>query len=82
MTKFSEDVLDAAAALDRLCDLPLVRVDYFDTIAMPADRDGYVSQCILARGRSLVLGHLLGARLVDIDYDFAIEMTVADLGGA
>ena len=59
----------------------LVRVDDLDAVAGPAQRDGHVGQRILARGRLLVLGHLLGTRLADIDDGFAIEMMVADLGG-
>ena len=80
--EFGEDVLDAAATLDRLPAAPLVRVDDLDAVAGPAERDGHVGQGILARGRLLVLGHLLGARLADVDDGFAIEMMVADLGGA
>ena len=81
-TEFREDVLEASATLDRLSGAPLVRVDDLDAVAGPAQRDGHVGQGILARGRLLVLGHLLGTRLADIDDGFAIEMMVADLGGA
>ena len=80
-TEFGEDVLEAVAALDRLSGASLVRVDDLDAIAGPAERDGHVGQGILARGRLLVLGHLLGTRLADIDDGFPIEMMVADLGG-
>ena len=71
-----------SAALDRLCGASLVGVDDLDAIAGPAQRDRHVGQGILARGRFLVLGHLLGARLADIDDGLAIEVMVADLGGA
>ena len=79
--EFREDVLEASAALDRLSGASLVRVDDLDAVAGPAQRDGHVGQRILARGRLLVLGHLLGTRLADIDDGFPIEMMVADLGG-
>jgi hypothetical protein len=47
--EFSEDILDAAAALDRLCGACLVRVDDFDAVARLAQCDGHVRQCILTR---------------------------------
>ena len=72
----------ASATLDRLSGASLVGVDDLDAVAGPAERDGHVGQGILARGRLLVLGHLLGARLADIDDGLAIEVMVADLGGA
>ena len=80
--EFREDVLDASATLDRLSSASLVRVDDLDAVAGPAERDGHVGQRILACGRLLVLSHLLGTRLADIDDRFSIEMMVADLGGA
>ena len=79
--EFREDVLDASATLDRLTSASLVRVDDLDAVAGPAKRDGHVGQPQFAHGRLLVLSHLLGTRLADIDDRFSIEMMVADLGG-
>src|SRR5208283_5603826 len=76
-SEFREDVLDASATLDRLTSASLVRVDDLDAVAGPAERDGHVGQRILARGRLLVLSHLLGTRLADIDDRFSIEMMLA-----
>ena len=71
--EFREDVLDASATLDRLTSASLVRVDDLDAVAGPAERDGHVGQRAFAHGRLLVLSHLLGTRLADIDDRFSIE---------
>ena len=79
--EFGEGGLEALATLDRQSTASLVGVDDLDAVAGPAERDGDVGQRILARGRLLVLGHLLGIRLADINEGFPIEVMVADLGG-
>ena len=80
-SEFGEDVLEAWATLDGPSTASLVRVDDLDAVAGPAQRDGHVGQPVLASGRLLVVGDLLGTRLADIDHGFAIEMMIADLGG-
>ena len=80
--EFGQDVLEAEAPGGRLSAVPLVRIDDLDAVAGPAQGDGQVGEGILPRRRFLVVGHLLGAGLADVDDGFAVQMAVANLGGA
>jgi hypothetical protein len=57
-------------------------VNDLDTIAGPTEGDGQVGQGILPGGRFLVVEHLLGVGLADIDNGFTGQMVIADLGDA
>jgi hypothetical protein len=57
---FRQDILKAGPPLRRLAAVSLVPVDDLDTIAGPAEGDGYVGPGLLACARFLVLRDLLG----------------------
>jgi hypothetical protein len=59
--------LEARAALDRLAALAQVVVGDLDLAARPAQQDGPVAEGVLTGGGLLMLGHLLGGGLADVD---------------
>jgi hypothetical protein len=69
-----QEPLEAGPALDRLAALAQVVVDGGDPIAGPAEGDGAVGQGVLAGGRFLVVGDLLGGRLADVDDGRPVEV--------
>src|SRR6516225_632022 len=59
----------------------LVLVDDNDPVGGPAPGDGQVTETTLEPGRFLVVRHLAGAGLADVDDGQSIEVDVEDLGG-
>src|SRR5262249_32175978 len=59
----------------------LVIVNDDHPVGKPAPGDGPVTETALNPGRFLVVRHLAGARLADVDPGQAIQMDVQDLGG-
>src|SRR5215470_6846393 len=72
--------LQDRAALDRLAALAQVVVDDHDLAAGPAQQDGPLGQGVLAGGRLLMIGHLLGGGLADVDDRRAIQVPGLELG--
>jgi hypothetical protein len=81
-TECGEEVLETQSPGGRLTAASLVAIDDRDAVAWPAEGDSEVGQRLLSCRRFLVSAHLLGTRLTDVDDGFAVQMAIADLGGA
>ena len=77
-----QEPLEAGPALDRLAAPAQVVVDGGDAIGRPAEGDGPAGQGILAGGGLLVIDHLLGRGLADVDEGRAVEVPGPELGRA
>ena len=77
-----QEPLEAGPALDRLAALAQVVVDGGDAIGRPAEGDGAVGQGVLAGGGLLMVDHLLGRGLADVDEGRAVEVPGPELGRA
>ena len=77
-----QEPLEAGPALDRLAALAQVVVDRRDAVAGPAEGDGAVGQGVLAGGGLLMVDHLLGRGLADVDEGRAVEVPGPELGRA
>ena len=77
-----QEALEAGPPLDRLAAPAEVVIDGGDAIGRPSEGDRPTRQRILACGGLLVVAHLLGCGLADVDECRAVEVPGPELGGA
>ena len=77
---FGEQSLKAQSSFGRGPALALIVVDDENSVRRPTELDGPIDEPVLAVGRFLVFGNLLGGGLADIDDGQPVEMPGLDLG--